>query len=67
MGVTYAETCEEDFMATVSLLRRPWEGKRFNLGQFIGWSLFLLQIDPVIGDVVSYEEGEVIKNKGEDG
>ena len=41
-GVAYVETCEEDFMAAVSVVRRrPWEGKRFNLGQFIGWSLFL--------------------------
>ena len=55
-SVAYAETCEEDFMATVSLVRRrPWEGERFNLGK-IAWSFFLPLIDPVVGDVVSYEE-----------
>ena len=31
------QMCEEDFMAAVSLLRRrPWDGERFNLSQFIG-------------------------------
>ena len=28
-------------------------------GQFIGWSLFSPQIDPVVADVVSYVVGEV--------
>ena len=47
-------------MAAVSLVRRrPWKGERFNLGQFIGWRLFLPYVDPVVGDVVSCEEGEV--------
>jgi len=41
-GVSYEEICEEDFITTVSLVRRSWEGERFNLGQFIEWSLFLL-------------------------
>ena len=62
-GVAYAETCEEGFMATVSFVRRrEQEGKRFNLGQFIGWSLFLPQIDPMVGDMVSYEESKVRYN-----
>ena len=51
-SVAYAETCEENFMATVSLVRRPWEGERFNLGQFIEGSLFLSKVDPVVGNVV---------------
>ena len=59
-SVAYTETCEEDLMAAMGLVgRRPWEGERFNFLQFIGWSLILLQIDPVVGDAVLYEEGEI--------
>ena len=39
-SVAYEETCEEDFMARMSLVRKNTmergEGERFNLGQFSG-------------------------------
>ena len=41
-GVAYAETFKDDFLVAVSLARRRLrEGERFNLGRFIGGSLFL--------------------------
>ena len=41
-SVAYVEACEKDFMAMVDLVRRRlWESERFNLGEFIGLSLFL--------------------------
>ena len=59
-SVTYAETCEVDFMTAMYLVRRrPGEKQGFNLSKFIGTDLFLPNGNPVICDIFAYKEGEI--------
>ena len=54
------ESCVVDFVTAVCLVRRrPGEGEAFDLSKLVGSSLFLPKRNPVISNLLTYEEGQI--------